>query len=78
MPIELLKAIAKLPLPLTITDPNDIDKLRVLKAAGYVTVLLPSPDGDQKFATVLYITAEGRAAVLHATRSDFRSSLSDP
>jgi hypothetical protein len=69
MPVELLKAIANKPLPLTITDPNDIDKLRVLRAAGYMTVLLPSPGGDQRFARVLHITAKGRAAVLH-TRSD--------
>lgn len=66
MPVELLKAIVNKPLPLTITDPNDIDKLRVLRAAGYVIVLLPSSGGDQRFARVLHITAEGRDAVLNA------------
>jgi hypothetical protein len=81
MPVELLKAIVNKPLPLTITDPNDIDKLRVLRAAGYVTVLLPSPGGEQRFARVLHITAKGRTAVFH-TRSDrlshHQTAHSDP
>ncbi|MCY1164544.1 MULTISPECIES: hypothetical protein [Polaromonas] len=63
MPVELLKTIVNRPLPLTITDPHDIDKLRVLRAAGYVSVLLPSPEGGQRFARVLHITQEGRDAV---------------
>lgn len=66
MPVELLKVIVHQSLPLTVTDENDIDKLRVLRAAGYVSVLLPSPGGDQRFARVLRITAKGREAVRHA------------
>lgn len=63
MPVELLKAIANKPLPLTITDPADIDKLRVLRAAGHVVVLLPSPGSDQAFARVLHVTPKGREIV---------------
>lgn len=63
MPIELLRAIADKSLPLTITDPADIDKLRVLRASGHIAVLLPKPGIDQAFARVLHITREGRALV---------------
>lgn len=66
MPVELLKAIAGRPLPLTISDPADIDKLRVLRAAGHVVVLLPSPATDQAFARVLHITSEGRELLTRA------------
>lgn len=59
MPVELLKVIAKKPLPLTITDPADIDKLRVLRAAGHVVAMLPMPNVEQAFARVLHITPEG-------------------
>lgn len=60
MPVELLKAIATKPLPLTITDPADIDKLRVLRASGHVVAMLPLPGNDQAFARVLHITRKGR------------------
>lgn len=63
MPVELLKAIAKKPLPLTITEPADVDKLRVLRAAGHIVVMLPSPCTEQAFARVLHITPEGREIV---------------
>ncbi len=66
MPVELLKSIANNPLPLTITDPADIDKLRVLRAAGHVVVLLPSPGTNQAFARVLHITSEGRDTLTRA------------
>jgi hypothetical protein len=36
MPVELLKKISKRALPLTITDIESIDKLRVLCASGHV------------------------------------------
>ncbi len=63
VPIELLRKIADTPLPLTITKDEDIDKLRVLRAAGYVTVMLPAADGDQTFARVLHITEKGRKVI---------------
>ena len=40
MPLELLHALARAPLPVRITDPTDIDKLRALQAAGFALVLL--------------------------------------
>ena len=66
MPVELLKAIANQPMPLTITDPADIDKLRVLRAAGHVVALLPSPSTDQSFARVLHVTPKGREIAILA------------
>lgn len=70
MPVELLRAIADKPLPLTITDPADIDKLRVLRAAGHIAVLLPPPGTDQGFARVLHITTEGREIAGLATSEE--------
>lgn len=36
MPVELLRQLSEQTLPVTITDLADIDKLRVLRAAGQV------------------------------------------
>lgn len=66
MPVELLEAIANKPLPLTLTNPADIDKLRVLRAAGYVAAMLPVPGTDQAMARVLHITSEGRRSMTRA------------
>jgi hypothetical protein len=74
MPVELLKAIATKPLPLTITDPAEIDKLRVLRAAGHVVAMMPMPGTDQAFARVLHITRKGRYAVAEAS-SELRGEL---
>jgi hypothetical protein len=62
MPIELLKAIVNKPLPLTITEPSEIDKLRVLRAADCVVAMLPEANTDQNFARVLHVTAKGLKA----------------
>lgn len=43
MPLELLHALARAPLPLQISDPTDIDKLRALQAAGQVRAQIPPP-----------------------------------
>lgn len=63
MPLELLRQLAGRQLPLTVTDTADIDKLRVLRAAGHVAVLLPGLDQDTPFARVLAITPEGCLAL---------------
>lgn len=63
MPLELLREISKKALPLTIDDAAVIDKLRVLRAAGYVAVLLPKVGSDNAFARVLAITKDGREAL---------------
>ncbi|MFN4119723.1 hypothetical protein [Acidovorax sp.] len=61
MPFEYLREIAKAELPLTVQQEDHIDKLRVLRAADLVTVMLPSPASDMQFARVLAITPKGRA-----------------
>lgn len=73
MPLELLREIAQKALPLTVDDPAQIDKLRVLRASGHVAVLLPAPFSDNQFARVLAITAEGRAAL-----EEFGGGFSQP
>jgi hypothetical protein len=69
MPMELLRQIAVEKLPFTVFAPADIDKLRVLRAAGLVTAFIPpveemrSGAEMQKAAQVLAITAKGLAAL---------------
>ncbi|MNV49131.1 hypothetical protein D3C71_1410740 [compost metagenome] len=61
MPFEYLREIAQTPLPLTVDQEANIDKLRVLRAADLVSVMLPSPASDSpQFARVLAITPKGR------------------
>jgi len=67
MPFEYLREIAHAKLPLTVEEESSIDKLRVLRAADLVSVLLPSPGAPAQFARVLAITPKGRA-VLSAER----------
>lgn len=63
MPLELLHTISRRALPLTITDIENIDKLRVLRASGHVAVLLSSVNLKRQFARVLAITEKGRKAL---------------
>lgn len=61
MPFEYLREIAQAELPLTVEHEANIDKLRVLRAADLVSVMLPAATSDtQNFARVLAITPKGR------------------
>jgi len=42
MTLKLLLKISKQTLPFTVTDLDEIDKLKVLRAAGHLAALLPS------------------------------------
>lgn len=42
---------------------DEIDKLRLLNAAGHLAVLLPSLNAEKPFARVLAITNKGREAL---------------
>ena len=69
MPMELLRRLADQELPAALYAPADIDRLRVLRAAGLVTALIPPVEtlegGAQmhKAAQVLCITEKGRRAL---------------
>ncbi len=62
MPIEFLRELADAELPLGVSDEGQIDKLRVLAAAGMVTASLP-PAGTGGPAQVLTVTGLGRATL---------------
>lgn len=70
MPLELLQDLAKQTLPRVVDDPADVDKLRILRAAGYVNAEMPSlaPGTPHGQARVLGITARGRAWLEEQTR----------
>jgi hypothetical protein len=68
MCMELLHTMSQRTLPLTVTDIETIDKLRVLRAHDYVAVLLPPVDGNEPFARVLAITKQGQEALRNLER----------
>ncbi|MFY3384356.1 hypothetical protein [Paracidovorax sp. MALMAid1276] len=63
MPFEYLREIAQAELPMTVKQVDHIDKLRVLRAADLVSVMLPNPASDMQFARVLAITPKGRSVL---------------
>lgn len=65
MPLELCRELSQKPLLLA----PSIDKLRVLRAAGQVAVLLPTPSSENQFARVLAITTEGWAKIRELNES---------
>lgn len=60
MPVELLEAIVKKELPVTVSDSLSIDKLRVLRAAHLIEADIPTP-GAEGSAVVYQITFEGKS-----------------
>lgn len=62
MPMEFLRNLAEEDrFPLSVSDEADIDKLRVLRAAGMVEAHLP--DAPHQPAQILTITGLGRATL---------------
>ncbi|MFY3384123.1 hypothetical protein ACOQFS_08285 [Paracidovorax sp. MALMAid1276] len=61
--MEYLLGLHRDELPLFESDIRNIDKLRVLSAAGMVEVRLPPPDAPHQPAQVLYITGLGCATL---------------
>ncbi len=62
MPMEYLKEIAAEMLPFDVEDEADVDKLRILVAAGMVEVQFGQEHGS--CARVVAITGLGRASLL--------------
>lgn len=63
MPMEYLRELERDALPLVESDVVNIDKLRVLRAAGMVEVQLPPVDSPCQKARVLYVTGLGCATL---------------
>lgn len=66
MPIELLAELAARQLPVVITNPADVDKLRLLSAAALVVVKLAEDEADTVKAEVVAITDKGKQAIAGA------------
>ncbi|VTU18888.1 hypothetical protein [Variovorax sp. RA8] len=64
MAYELLRKIASVSLPMTLSSPADIEDLRILRDAGYVKADLP-PQGAPASAVVTALTPLGRTAMRH-------------
>jgi hypothetical protein len=63
MPLDLLRQISSKALPMSLSDMESIDKLRVLHAAGHVLVQLPGVGAKRQVARVLALTELGREAL---------------
>lgn len=67
MPIDYLRTLRHDELPYPETDATNIDKLRVLRAAGMVDVELPDVDAPSPVARVIAVTGLGCATLrVHA------------
>lgn len=77
MPMEYLRELERDALPLVEWDVVNIDKLRVLHAAGMVEVQLPPVDSPCQKAQVLYVTGLG-CATLRAHGARMRMSRRNP
>lgn len=81
MTMNLLKQIAGSRLPVTFYREEDIDGVRLLRAAGLVVALVPSPSdpialsGSPTAAQVLALTQKGREEL---ARFDYPQSRSVP
>lgn len=62
MPLELLRELAVNPLPREVQGEAEIDKVRVLAAAGMILAELP-PSGQDGRALVREVTGFGRATL---------------
>ncbi|MBB1600835.1 hypothetical protein [Variovorax sp. UMC13] len=70
MPMELLHSLKGKPLPVELTDADDIEKLRVLHDAGHVDADIPPWTINlQKPAVVLQITPLGLRAMQYLRMS---------
>lgn len=56
MPVNLLRVIARRKLPINISNPQDIDELRSLKASGYVEAVFLLRNGEDHDAVVSRVT----------------------
>ncbi|AOG24355.1 uvs104 domain protein [Acidovorax sp. RAC01] len=80
MPLEYLRAIERDALPILECVPENVDKLRVLNAAGMVEVQLAPVDAPVQTARVLCVTGLGCATLRAPSvpRSSPRPSLRIP
>lgn len=72
MTMNLLKHLASIRLPKSMTLPDEIDKVRILRAAELVIAFVPAPSNPLTFsepggaAQVLTITKKGREELLRS------------
>ncbi|MBS0343845.1 MAG: hypothetical protein JSS56_25355 [Proteobacteria bacterium] len=69
MAIDMLRQLARLPLPATFHTAAEVDKIKVLRAAGLVIALTPDPSSPGATAKVLAVTEKGLEELADAALS---------
>jgi len=72
MPLEALQRLISSGLPARVHNSADIDKVRILVAAGLAIADLPVPGEEAQGGVITKITAEGRAALARKHNSAFK------
>ena len=81
MTMNLLRQIAASRLPVSFYRPEDIDQVRILRAAGLVVALVPAPSdplaltGAPMAAQVLAVTQKGREELARFDYPEARAPL---
>lgn len=80
MTMDLLKQIASSRLPISFYRTEDIDRIRILRAAGLIVALVPAdplaPSGSTVAAQVLAVTQKGREELMRFNYPELQSSSS--
>ncbi|APW37138.1 hypothetical protein RD110_07960 [Rhodoferax koreense] len=74
MSIEMLAKLAEQPLPRFFLEQEDIDRVLLCQAAGYVDAYVPPPSKDAGPAKVMRIKPEGHRALAIYYREKIRES----
>lgn len=78
MTMDLLKQIATSRLPISFYRAEDIDRIRILRAAGLIVALVPAPSdslalsGGAGAAQVLAVTQKGREELMQFSYPELR------
>jgi hypothetical protein len=81
MTMDLLRQIATSRLPISFYRTEDIDQVRILRAAGLVVALVPAPSepltlsGGSSAAQVLSVTQKGREVLAEFNYPEARAPL---
>lgn len=76
--LELLQKLARQQLPVSVTDPAELEQLGPLKSAGYLIAAEMARDKESPSARVCIITHKGWLALSPRVQKSHRASAMNP